>query len=99
MVLFFLFWTLKYDLYGAVNSETPPKAPGGWCHPVKLIGTCWDLQLAGTHPAGLGAALGLYVPSDVMIRWHVSGSCGQSLWIDTAECLVCSRSYLYLYDF
>lgn len=53
---FCLFWALKYDLYAAVNSETPLKAPGGRCPVVRLMGTAW------AHPAGLGAAAGLYVP-------------------------------------
>lgn len=69
-----LLWALKYDLYGAVNSETPLKAPGGQCHVVRLMGMRW------AHPAGPGAAVGLDVPpSGVMMQWHMLGSCGWSL--------------------
>lgn len=74
LLSFCLFWALKYDLYGAVNSETPLKAPGGWCHVVRPMVSRW------AHPAGLGAAVGLHVPrSGVMAQWRPPGSWGWSL--------------------
>lgn len=47
-----------------IPSETPVRAPHGWCHLVKPPGTRCDLWLAGAHPAGPGATVCMPVPAD-----------------------------------
>ena len=74
---FCLFGALKYDLYAAVNSDSP-KGPWKSVSRGKADGDTLGSLIP--NPAGLGAAAGLYVPpSGVMTQWRLPGSWGWSL--------------------
>lgn len=93
-----LLWALKYDLYGAVNSEIPLK--GSWRSVSRgkadgdALGSprrAWGCRWSGRSPIRSHDAVA-YAGE----LWLVIVS---PVWTDTTGCLVGSRSCLFLHDF